>query len=207
VVQTEPGHLIARGTLSFFIEYAYGVNSGYVDGGPAWLRSDRYDIDARQGADAQSFATMPVMTQTALADRFKLVTHRETRETPVLLLMVSKGGSRLTRSAPTDDAQTRGRPGEIVATKITMAGLASVLSRNVGRMVLDRTGLDGFYNITLHATNDVQAGPDRLGRTPVDPDAPSIGTALEEQLGLRLESGRGPVEFLVIDRAERPATN
>ena len=76
-VQTEPGHLIARGPLVFFIEYAYGVAGTYVDGGPAWLRSDRYDIDARQAVDAQAFATMPAMMQAALADRFKLQVHRE----------------------------------------------------------------------------------------------------------------------------------
>ena len=87
-----------------------------------------------------------------------------------------------------------------------MAALARFLVPMVRRSVSDRTGLDGFYNIGLRATNEVQ-GPDRLGRTPVDPDAPSIGTALEEQLGLRLESGRGPVEFLIIDRVERPAAD
>lgn len=202
-VQTEPGHLVARGTLAFFIEYAYGVHATNVDGGPSWLRSERFDIDARQAADAQSFVTMPAMMRAALSDRFKLQVRREVRESPVLLLTVAKGGPKLTRSAPTDEAQTRGRPGELVATQITMAGLASVLSRNVGRMVQDRTGIDGTYNIALRATNEI-LGPDRLGRTAVDPDAPSIGTALEEQLGLTLEPGRGPVEFLIVDRAERP---
>jgi uncharacterized protein (TIGR03435 family) len=202
-VQTEPGHLVARGTLAFFIEYADGVNDANVDGGPGWLRSDRYDIDARQAADAQSFATMPVMMRNGLADRFGLQVHREMRESPVLFLTVAKGGPRLTRSAPTDEAQTRGRPGELVATRITMSGLAGLLSRNVGRTVRDRTGIEGTYNITLRATNEIQ-GPDRLGRTAVDPDAPSIGTALEEQLGLKLEPGHAPVQFEVVDRAERP---
>lgn len=205
-VNTEPGRLVARGTLGFFIEYAYGVNGSYVEGGPGWLRSDRFDIDAKQASNTQSFATMTSMMRTALADRFTLGVHRETRQVPVLLLTVASGGPKLTRSASTDEAETRGRPGELIATRISMAGLASQLSRSVGRMVQDRTGLDGFYNITLRATNEVQ-GPDRLGRAPVDPDAPSIGTALEEQLGLKLESGRGPVEFLVIDRAERPAAD
>jgi len=205
-VQTEPGHLVARGTLAFFIEYAYGVNGMYVDGGPDWLRSDRFDIDARQPADAQSFAAMPVMMKGALADRFQLQVHREMRDSPVLFLTVGKGGPKLIRSAPEDEPQTLGRPGELAATKITMAGLASVLSRSLGRAVLDRTGLDGAYNITLRATNEIQ-GPDRLGRSPVDPDAPSIGTALEEQLGLKLESGRAAVEFLVVDRAARPVAD
>jgi uncharacterized protein (TIGR03435 family) len=116
---------------------------------------------------------MATMLRAALADRFKLAVHRDTRESLVLLLIVAKGGPTLTPSAPTDEAQTRGRPGELVATRITLAGLASLLSRNVGRMVLDRTGIGGTYNITLRATNEVQ-GPDRLGRTPVDPDAPSL---------------------------------
>jgi uncharacterized protein (TIGR03435 family) len=205
-VQTEPGRVVARGTLQFLIEYAYAQNGQYIEGGPEWLRSDRFDIDAKQPADAQSFATMPTMMRTALADRFKLVVHREVRQVPILLLTVARGGPKLTPAAATDEAQTRGRPGELVATRIAMAGLASQLSRIVGRLVQDRTGLAGFYNITLRATNDVQ-GPDRLGRSAVDPDAPSIGTALEEQLGLKLESGRGPVEFLIVDRAERPAAD
>jgi len=205
-VNTETGRLSARGTLAFFIEYAYAVNGSYVEGGPGWIRSDRFDIDARQPANAQSFATMTAMMRTALADRFRLGVHRETRQVPVLLLTVARRGPKLTRSASADEPETRGRPGELIATKISMAGLASQLSRSVGRMVQDRTGLNGFYNITLRATNDVQ-GPDRLGRTPIDPDAPSIGTALEEQLGLKLESGRGPVEFLVIDRAEHPTAD
>ena len=205
-VQTEPGHLVARGPLIFFLEYAHGVNGTYIDGGPDWLRSDRYDIDARQANDAQAFATMPAMMQAVLVDRFRLRVHREVRESAVLFLTVAKGGPRLTRSAPADEAKTLGRPGELVATKITMPGLAGLLSRNVGRLVQDRTGIEGTYNITLRATNELQ-GPDPLGRTPVDPDAPSIGTALEEQLGLRLETGRGPVEFLIVDRAERPAAD
>lgn len=205
-VQSEPGHLVARGSAQFLIEYAYGHNGMYVQGGPDWIRADRFDVDARQPSDAQSYATMPAMMQRALADRFKLAVHRETRQTPILLLTVARGGPKLTRSAPTDEADSRGRPGELVATRITMAGLASLLSRTIGRMVQDRTGLDGFYNITLRATNELQ-GPDRLGRSPVDPDAPSIGTALEEQLGLKLEPGRGPVEFLIIDRVERPSAD
>lgn len=205
-VNTEPGRLSARGTLLFFVEYAYGVNGIYVEGGPDWIRSDRFDIEGRQLATAQSFATMTSMMRTALTERFKLAVHREMRPVPVLLLTVARGGPKLTRSAPTDESETRGRPGELIATRISMAGLASQLSRSVGRMVQDRTGLDGFYNITLRATNEVQ-GTDHLGRTAADPDAPSIGTALEEQLGLKLESGRGPVEFLVIDRAERPAAD
>lgn len=205
-VQTEPGHLVARGTVQFFIEYAYAHNGMYIEGGPDWMRGDRFDVDARQPADAQSYATMPAMMQRVLMDRFKLTVHRETRQTPILLLTVARGGPKLAPSAPSDEAETRGRPGELVATRITMAGLAGVLSRTVGRMVQDRTGLDGVYNITLRSTNEVQ-GPDRLGRPPVDPDAPSIGTALEEQLGLKLESGRGPVEFLIVDRVERPTAD
>jgi uncharacterized protein (TIGR03435 family) len=205
-VNTEPGRLVARGTLAFYIEYAYGINGSYLEGGPDWIRSDRFDIEARQPSNAQSFGTMTTMMQTALADRFMLSVHRETRQVPVLLLTVAKGGPKLTRSALTDEPETRGRPGELIATRISMAGLASQLSRSVGRMVQDRTGLAGFYNLTLRATNDVQ-GSDRLGRTPVDPEAPSIGTALEEQLGLTLESGRGPVDFLVVDRAARPVAD
>jgi uncharacterized protein (TIGR03435 family) len=206
-VNTTPGRLAARGTLAFFIEYAYGINGMYIEGGPAWARADRFDIDARQGPGAESFPLMRDMLRTALADRFKLIMHTQHRELPVLLLTVAKGGPKLTPSAPTDEAQTRGRPGELTATKISMAGLASQLSRAAGRIVQDRTGLQGLYNITLRASDDGFARADPLGRPAVDPGAPSMVTALEEQLGLKLESGRGPVEVLTIDRAERPAAD
>jgi uncharacterized protein (TIGR03435 family) len=204
-VNTTIGRLTARGTLSFFIEYAYGINGMYVEEGPSWVRSDRFDIEATQPPGSESFPQMRDMLRAALADRFMLVTHSERRQLPVLLLTVAKSGPTLTPSAPTDEAQTRGRPGELVATKISMTGLASQLSRLVGRIVQDRTGLPGVYNITLRATNDGFERPDPLGRPVANPDAPSIGTALEEQLGLKLESGRGPVDVLVIDHAERPA--
>ena len=206
-VNTTPGRLAARGTLAFFIEYAYGINGMYVDGGPDWVRSERFDIDARQAAGTESFSLIRDMLRAALADRFKLLVHEQRRQVPVLLLKVADGGPRLTPSSPDDEAQTRGRPGELVATKISMTGLASQLSRMVGRTVQDLTGLPGTYNITLRATNEGFQRPDPLGRDVVDPDAPSIGTALQEQLGLKLESGRGPVVVLIIDRAERPSAD
>jgi uncharacterized protein (TIGR03435 family) len=206
-VNTTPGRLNARGTLGFFIEYAYGINGTYVEGGPGWLRSDRFDIDARQPPGSESFPLMLDMLRAALADRFKLIVRQQRRELPVLLLTVAKGGPKLTPSAADDEAQTRGRPGELIATKISMAGLASQLSRSVGRIVQDRTGLQGFYNVTLRATNEGFERADPLERGVADPGAPSIGTALEEQLGLKLESGRGPVDVLIIDRAERPAAD
>ena len=206
-VQTEPGFLRARGSLQFFIEYAYGQNPQYLEGGPDWIRSDRFDIEGRQSSGAQSLATLPIMLRTALTDRFKLAVRRETRERPVLLLTVAKGGPKLTLSEANEEPQLRGRPGELVASKMSMKGLASQLSRLVGRQVEDRTGLTGLYTFTLHATNEGFQKPDPLGRAPVDPDAPDISTALDEQLGLKLESGRGPVTFLIIDRAERPTAD
>jgi uncharacterized protein (TIGR03435 family) len=202
-IQTEPGHLIARGTVQFFIEYAYSQNRMYIEGGPGWLRADRFDVDAKQAPGSASFPLMPVMMRAALTDRFKLAVHTETRQLPVLLLMVAKGGPKLQPAAATDEARMTGIPGELRGTKATMAQLAGQLSRSLGRIVRDRTGLTGAYNFTLRATND-SAGPERLGRTLADPDAPSVATALEEQLGLRLESGRGPVDVLMIDRVERP---
>lgn len=206
-VNTTPGRLSARGTLGFFIEYAYGINGMYVEGGPAWVRSDRFDIEATQPPGSESFPLMRDMLRAALADRFRVIVRSQRRELPVLLLTVAKGGPKLTPSAADDEAQTRGRPGELIATKISMAGLASQLSRSVGRIVQDRTGLQGFYNITLRATNEGFERADPLERKIADPGAPSVGTALEEQLGLRLESGRGAVDVLIIDRAERPAAN
>jgi uncharacterized protein (TIGR03435 family) len=172
-------------------------------GGPAWLDADRWDIAGKK--ESVSGDVWP-MVRTLLADRFKLVTHYETREVPIYALVIARRDGRLGPSLrPTaEPASLRIAPG-LFSGRAPIAMLVDgVLSSAVQRAVVDRTGLTGAYEIELHWTPD---GPPALpGDAPPPPasDAPSIFTALQEQLGLKLESDRGPVQVLVIDHVERP---
>lgn len=196
-VQTEPGMLRARGTLRFLIQYAYGLQDFQITGGPAWTGTERYDVTATQPRDSASFKLLPVMLQHSLADRFQLTATYGTREAAGFALVVAgRDGPRLAVSGAADVEESRGRVGQLTSTRTTMPQLASFLARGTGRPVVDRTGLEGAYNVTLTWT------PDAL-----DPNGVSIYTALQEQLGLKLEAARVPVDVLVIERAERPAAN
>ena len=174
--------------------------------------------------------------QSLLADRFKLTLHRETKEFPVYALMIAKNGSKLQEVADTPlesgPPDPKGAPdgprkgmkgirmdrGEVSGQGATISLLAEVLSNQVGRTVLDKTGLKGHYDFTLKWTPDESQGAmikgpgdggPGTGNAPPPPDAsgPSIFTAVQEQLGLKLESQKGPVEILVIDHVERPSEN
>ena len=144
--------------------------------------------------------------RTLLADRFQLKVHRETREMPVYALNVAKGGPKL--QAPAKDDVTRtslnirrgdtGKP-EIPGTRISVAILVKTLSDQVGRTVIDQTGLEGNYDFKLTFATDMGQAAETEG--------PSIFTALQEQLGLRLESQKGPVEVIVIDSAQKASEN
>jgi uncharacterized protein (TIGR03435 family) len=188
-----PGRFAARGTLQFFIQLAYDVESLQLTGGPKWLNSDIFEIDAK---DERPFNTAErnLMLQTLLADRFKLVLHSETRELPVFALVVGKSGPKIQEVTDGIGTMTTGR-GRL-SCRLPIAAFARYLSPTLGRTVLDRTGLTGAFDIKLEWTPD---GDDASG--------PSILTAVQEQLGLKLESARGPVEILVIEHAEKPAAD
>ena len=151
------------------------------------------------------------MRQALLADRFKLSFHRETKEMPVYELVVAKNGPKL-QTSTAGQAQIRMGRGTLTAQKTSLNLLANNLSQNVGRVVIDKTGLTGDFDIKLEWTPEdgERMGPPRdNGETPPSAPAPglSIFTALQEQLGLKLEARKGPVEILVIDRTEKPSEN
>ena len=142
------------------------------------------------------------MMQAMLEDRFQLVTHRETRVLPVYTLTVAKAGLRLQKGDGSGGMSAG--PRLIRYGSATMSELASQLSGYLGRHVLNQTGIAGQFAINLSfAPVDVGNGGDATSQDPV----PSIFQALQEQAGLKLESGKGPVEVLVIDRAEKPSAN
>jgi uncharacterized protein (TIGR03435 family) len=184
---------------------AYGIpdDREYALSGPDWLTSERFNVLAKYPADTPD-AQVRAMLQNMLADRFKLALHKETRQLPTYALVLAKGGSKL-KLAEGGDSRTNGRPGRLEATKTTVQKLADLLARMMGCPVLNETGLTGAFNFTLEWTPDETI---RLGAEPPPPSAggPSIFSALQEQLGLKLEGRKGPVDVLVVDRVERAPT-
>lgn len=185
-------------SLISLLRVAYGVQEFQIAGHPSWADDDRFDIDAKMEAGANS-RDWPLMLQRLLGDRFKLGVHRESREGPIYTLVVGSSGPRLTSAEPSKRANDfSASPTQIVGTGVSMAEFAMRLSRSIGATVVDRTGLPGAFDLTLTWPAD-----DRfVGRGASA--SPTIFTAIQEQLGLRLQPGRGPVEMLVVDRAERP---
>ncbi len=206
---------------------AYGVLIFQCLGGPGWLESDRYDVQAKpDGATAEQLLKLswkerePVqhrMQQALLADRLKLKAHYETREMPILALVVAKGGLKMHEAKPGDTytnglKRGDGKPfGTVFSIGVNM-GIETVTAQGMsldtfvlnlpgmtGNLVEDKTGLTGVYDFTLHFS---AADP-----PPPDSTEASLYTALEEQLGLKLEPVKGPVQVLVIDHVERPSEN
>jgi len=204
-------------TLEDLVLWAYGVRDFQVVGAPNWFRSARYDIAAK-AYRAPDLKHLRLLMQPLLADRFKLLVHPETRQVAVYMLKVGTKGPKMKASqgpASTDAPQLVGRTNftrsELTGQHSTMAVLAADLSRRLGRPVIDQTALTGAFDFKLEWVPDES----QIGRTmPIaepsanapDPSGLSLFTALKDQLGLRLESQRGPGEVLVIDHVERIPT-
>jgi len=202
-------------TVKLMIAAAYDLNPKTVLGGPAWMDSDPYDITAlTPGTVRPTRDEQMAMLRGLLADRFKLTFHREPREYSIYLLEEAKGGEKLKPSASAADD-----PPALISTvypdhmllparNATMAEFTSLLQRAVlDRPVVDKTGLAGRYDFDLTwAPDETQFG----GGVPVpSADAPAAPffTAIEQQLGLKLEATRGPVNALIVDGVERPSAN
>jgi bla regulator protein blaR1 len=203
-------------TLSDLIGFAYRLHAAQIADAPEWAESAKYDITGQpEGQGQPSERQLRAMVQKLLEDRFKLAVHRDTRELPVYVLSVGKSGARLTRNDTNPNGlpslMFRG-PGVLPALNANMADLASVLQTAVlDRPVVDRTALAGRFDFTLTWTPDESQFRGLGVRVPApanDANAPpGLFTAIQEQLGLRLESSKAPVEVFVIDRVERPSDN
>jgi len=201
MAQLTPGGFRGRNLRLFeLIMGAWHLNRDQLIDGPSWLETAGWDIDARIAVGI-GLAQEPQMMQAMLADRFRLVSHRETRTLSVFALNVAKGGVKL-HQGDGSGGMSAG-PRLIRYGSGTMADLAGQLSSYLGRNVIDRTGLSGQYAINLSfAPVDLSAVGDTAQES-----APSIFQALQDQAGLKLESIKGPVEVLVIDHAEKPTSN
>lgn len=212
--------------LKDLIVQAYGlVLTDQIAGLPNWVNSERFDIEAKvAGADVAAFKKLTLdqvrsMGRLILTDRFKFASHEEKKILPLYSLVVAKGGSKLQRSTmSTEDPNARtGVIGvghssnsngtfmtELTARGAAMDALASTLSRQgLGRVVLDNTGLTDRYDFKLSWAGVSMAAD----ANPTDTSGPSLFTAVSEQLGLKLESQKGPVSVLVVDHIEEPSSN
>lgn len=253
-IRFAPGRFTATGIpLKMLITFAYNVRQFQISGGPNWINTEKYDIDAKEPdgledqlknlPDNERREKMDQLIRSLLADRFQLKVSHETKEGPVYNLVVAKNGPLIHEAKPDDNNPNAmkgpdGKPvhgnfmrmgrGELQAQGVAIEFLATNLSQQLGRKVVDQTGLKGNYDFTLKWTPDqgpggpggpggmMEAGPGGPppgagpgGDAPPPPDAsgPSIFTALQEQLGLKLESAKGPVEMLVVVSVEKPSEN
>ena len=186
---------IEAAELRQIVGQAYAVQRIRVLGGPSWADSDQFDIAAKSESSDATRDEIRSMLQTLLAERFKLVVHRETKEMLAYSLILAKGGSKLKVAAPdrkSGMADTVGPSGDrqTVFEASSLRVLVNMLANTLGSAVVDKTGLDGLYDYTFEW-----------------PDAGSSLFASVDQLGLKLEAKKVPVEVLVMDRAERPSAN
>jgi len=220
---TPDGYSVENTTLKYLIMEAYSVKWDSIVGGPGWIGSEHFDIDAKvtPSADAPppklTNAQRRQMIQSLLADRFKLVVHNETKDAPIYELGLAKSGSKLPESTPgdtfakgfkgiDDNPVPIGYPvllsfGHLFGQAVTIASLIDYMTSALHRPVVDTTGLTGKYDLSLEWTPD---------NTPDDSPlagGPSLFTSVQEQLGLKLTSAHGPVDTLVIDHAEMPSAN
>ena len=199
----EPGGInFTDVTLKGCIRAAYEVQPNRISGGPDWIASDRYDIVAK-AASAVPKARLLLMLQTLLEDRFQLRLHRETKELPIYALVAGKNGPKIHPGKEDGETEIGGGAHLIDSRGMTMKALAGVLSRlseEVDRPVFDMTGLAGVFDVTFDVEMEDKSA------TGAD-SSQSIFTALQEQLGLKLEPRRGPVETLVIDQAVKASGN
>jgi len=200
-----------------FVTLVRGAYGTYLDsqitGLPAWAKSDSYDITAKVDAATadrwkkltarEQWAEEQPMTQSLLADRCQFKSHWETKELPVYDLVIAKGGLKMKEALPDEDAREYMTGGKLTVQAMTIGSVVYGFTNAVGRLIVDDTGLGNKkFDFELRWTPDNQ---------PVEQDssdaAPSLFTALEEQLGLKLVSSKGPVQILVVDHMERPSPN
>jgi bla regulator protein blaR1 len=226
-IQTIPGEGL-RATnvpLKTLITYAYDIRDYQLSGDPRWIGEERYDISARTARGNTAFGEAGPRTlndsqrkiyedrirervRTLLAERFGLMIHHASQEQTVYFLTVAKGGPKMKSVVPEPGARQgmsgSGR-GHTQAYAVTSEMTAAYLARVTGRIVVDKTGLDDKYDWTLDWAPDAPTANDDGAGAP--PAGPTIFTAVQEQLGLRLESGKAPVDKIVIDRVNRPTEN
>lgn len=214
-------------TLKILIGLAYRLQQFQISGGPSWVSSERFDVEGKTENRKADPGQLRLMLQSLLEDRFKLKLHHETKVSSVYSLVVAKDGPKIKLSSDQASPEVSGPappgagpnhgaisvgPGSLIGNAATMALFIRFLSQRLDRTIIDKTNLTGRFDIQLQWTPGVGENPfDAGGRTlpqrPADSSDLSIFTAVQQQLGLKLESTKGPVDFLVIDHVEQPSSN
>jgi uncharacterized protein (TIGR03435 family) len=205
--------------LRLIMTVAYQVTDRQISGGPAWMSSDRYNIMAK-AAQPRTSDELHLMLAHLLEERFQLKVRRENRQESVLVLTVDKGGAKMPVHDPADKVHepigggmVKEADGSVcfnnIGQNVAMNYFAFFLSRGLNRGVIDRTGLPGAYDVKVQYLPEGLrlGGPDGGGGPEISSDCSDIFAALPKQLGLRLEPGKGPVEYLVVEHAEKPTDN
>jgi uncharacterized protein (TIGR03435 family) len=208
------GHqfITTASSLYDLIAFAYGLHARQVTNVPAWLETERYDVTAQSGSEEQPKGErLRVMVQKLLADRFKLSFHREKKELPAFTITVGKAGIKIAQSSDPNGTPGVGfsGPGAMIVKSATISDFAGFMQRYVmDRPVVDQTHLAGKYDFTLNWTANETQFEGRAFEPPNQTgDAADLFTEIQEQLGLKLESAKVPVEVLIIDRIEKPSDN
>jgi uncharacterized protein (TIGR03435 family) len=206
-MKTNPARVVYNSfSLKLLIQLAYKASDWEITGGPSWLDTDHYDVEATL-PPGSSQDQVPEMLQALLAERFHLVLAHETRRMAALELVTAKNGPKL-KPGDTAEQWSGGTmkggifKGRILLHQLTMLGLAEVLSGQTGSRVIDKTHLSGIFDIDLKWTPDDVSQPNNLIAT-----GPSLYTALEEQLGLKLTATKADLPILVVTHAEKPSEN
>jgi uncharacterized protein (TIGR03435 family) len=207
------GMFTVRGmSLKDLFLFAYGIQRDFVKGGPKWLESEGWEVVAKPAAGViPSTEQRKEMLKSLLAERFKLTFHIESKESTYYALTIAKGGVKMKRRTPGDGGDPFSlvfRGPSLPGRDAPMARVAEVFQLSLfDQPVIDRTGLDGTWDFNLVWAPDESQFGGRYRDVNPNPDAPSFNTALQEQLGLKMEKQKGLVETFVIDHVERPSEN
>lgn len=202
-------------TLTELMTLAYDVHPHQMIGMPAWSTTQRFDITGKADVEGQpNLDQLKIMLRKLLADRFQLAFHKEQKELPLYSLSLARGGSKISKNDPKNATQgiiSRG-PGSVLFNNVTMDDFARMLqSSAVDRPVLNQTGLQGKFDFSLVWTPDQGqapvAVPNALAGLEKTDAPPDIFTAMQQQLGLRLEAAKLPIEVFMVDKVERPSDN
>jgi uncharacterized protein (TIGR03435 family) len=202
-------------SVSDMITFAYGIHVRQITGAPAWIESEKYNVTAKPAGEGQpNTKQWKIMLQKMLADRFQLTFHHEKKELSVYAITLGKNGPKLTKSAgdPNGLYGAGGPPGAFSARNANMGDFAEVMqSTMLDRPVVDQTGLSGRFDFQLKFTPDETQYAGAGAREPPPADdataPPDLFTALQEQLGLKLQATKAPVDVIVIDRVQKPSAN
>ena len=199
------------GTAKLIVMLAYDIQEAQIAGGPSWFTTEKWDIDARSDNPGKhTVEETRRMLQNMLAERFGLRVHRETEQRPAYALTVAKGGPKFKAAVHDGSTNVRVTGNSISLERGELSRMTQLLSTALGRPVIDRTELKGLYDLSLQ-WDDAPVGrggvPGLEAAAAPGNDKGSIFTAIQDQLGLRLDSQRAPVEVIVVDRIERPSRN